>query len=78
MFLHTTERNQLSIYFENQLNDFYKVKVPAERQKLNRQQKEKYLNSIFNTQTLKNLVQTPSYINPSINNQKQITLVGIN
>ena len=78
MFLHTTERNQLSIYFENRLNDFYKVKVPAERQKLNRQQKEKYLNSIFNTQTLKNLVQTPSYINPSINNQKQITLVGIN
>ena len=78
MFLHTTERNQLSIYFENRLNDFYKVKVPAERQKLNRQQKEKYLNSIFNTQTLKNLVQTPSYINPSINNQKQVTLVGIN
>ena len=70
MFLHTTKRNQLSIYFENRLNDFYKVKVPAERQKLNRQQKEKYLNSIFNTQTLKNLVQTPRYVNLSVKNQK--------
>ena len=78
MFLHTTERNQLSIYFENRLNDFYKVKVPAERQKLNRQQKEKYLNSVFNTQTLKTLVQTPTYIKLSIKNQKQEALVGMN
>ena len=78
MFLRTTERNKLTNLLRKLVNDFYKVKVPAERQKLNRQQKEKYLNSIFNTQTLKNLVQTPSYINPSINNQKQVTLVGIN
>ena len=49
----------------------------AESQKPNRQQKEKYLNSIFNTQTLKNLVQIPSYIKPSINNQKQVTFVGM-
>ena len=78
MFLHTTKRNQLSIYFENRLNDFYKVKVPAERQKLNRQQKEKYLNSAFNTQTLKTLVQTPRYIKLSIKNRKQEALVGMN
>ena len=50
----------------------------AESQKPNRQQKEKYLNSIFNTQTLKNFVQTASYIKPRVNNQKQVTLVGMN
>ena len=51
------------------------MKVPAERQKLNRQQKEEYLNSIFNTQTL---VQTPRYIKQSVENQKQVVLVGMN
>ena len=54
------------------------MQAPAERQKPNRQQKEKYLSSIFNTQTLKILVQTPSYSEPSVNNQKQATLVGMN
>ena len=54
------------------------MKVPAERQKLNRQQKEKYLNSVFNTQTLKDLVQTPRYIKLSIKNQKHEALVGMN
>ena len=54
------------------------MQAPAERQKPNRQQKEKYLNSIFNTQTLKDLVQTPSYIKTNVNNQKQVTLVGMN
>ena len=66
------------MYLENQLNGFYIVQAPAERQKPNRQQKEKYLKSIFNTQTLKKLVQTPSYIKTSVNNQKQVTLVGMN
>ena len=51
------------------------MKVPAERQKLNRQQKEEYLNSIFNTQTL---VQTPRHIKQSVENQKQVVLVGMN
>ena len=78
MFLHTTERNKLTNLLQKLVNDFYKVKVPAERQKLNRQQKEKYLNSVFNTQTLKTLVQTPRYIKLSIKNQKQEALVGIN
>ena len=78
MFLHTTERNKLTNLLQKLVNDFYKVKVPAERQKLNRQQKEKYLNSVFNTQTLKTLIQTPRYIKLSIKNQKQEALVGIN
>ena len=54
------------------------MQASAERQKPNRQQKEKYLNSVFNTQTLKNLVQTASFIKSSVNNQKQATLVGKN
>ena len=54
------------------------MEAAAERQKPNRQQKENYLNSIFNTQTLKNLVQTSSYKKPSTNNQKQTTFVGMN
>ena len=60
MFLHATDRN---LPFENLLNDFYEVQNPAERQKPNREQKGKYINSIFNTKTLKNLVQTPSTLN---------------
>ena len=78
MFLRTTERNKLTNLLRKLVNDFYKVKVPAERQKLKRQQKEKYLNSAFNTQTLKTLVQTPRYIKLSIKNQKQEALVGMN
>ena len=58
------------MYFENWLNGFYKLKVPAERLKLN--------TSIFNTQTLKYLVQTPKYIKLSVKNQKQETLLGMN
>ena len=54
------------------------MQAPAKRQKPNRQQKEKYLNLIFNTQTLTKLAQTPSYIKSSVNNQKQVTLVGMN
>ena len=54
------------------------MQAPAERQKPKRQQKEKYLNSIFNTQTLKNLVETPSYIEPSVTNQRQVALIGMN
>ena len=78
MFFRTTEINKLTNLLRKLVNDFYKVKVPAERQKLNRQQKEKYLNSVFNTQTLKTLVQTPTYIKLSIKNQKQEALVGMN
>ena len=78
MFFCTTERNKLTNLLRKLVNDFYKVKVPAERQKLNRNQKEKYLNSVFNTQTLKSLVQTPRYIKLSIKNQKQEALVGMN
>ena len=70
MFLRTTERNKFT-------SKIGKVKVPAERQKLNRQQKEKYLSSLFNTQTLKDLVQTPRYIKLSVKNQKQVALVGM-
>ena len=33
------------------------MQAPAEKRKPNRQQKEKYLHSIFNAQTLKKLVQ---------------------
>ena len=47
------------------------MQAPAKRQKPNRKQKEKFLSSIFNTQMLKNLAQTPSFIEPSVNNQKQ-------
>ena len=78
MFFRTTEINKLTNLLRKLVNDFYKVKVPAERQKLNRNQKEKYLNSVFNTQTLKSLVQTPRYIKLSIKNQKQEALVGMN
>ena len=78
MFFRTTEINKLTNLLRKLVNDFYKVKVPAERQKLNRKQKEKYLNSVFNTQTLKSLVQTPRYIKLSIKNQKQEALVGMN
>ena len=54
------------------------MQAPTETQKPNRQRKDKYLNSIFNTKSLKNLVQTSSYIKTSVNNQKQVTLVGMN
>ena len=54
------------------------MKVSDERRKLNRQQKEKYLNSVYNTQTLKNLVQTPGYTKLSVTNQKKVALVGMN
>ena len=54
------------------------MKVPAEKQKLNREQKENYSNSIFNTQTLKNLVQTTRYIKLNVKNQKQVALAGMN
>ena len=50
------------------------MQAPTETQKPNRQRKDKYLNSIFNTKSLKNLVQTSSYIKTSVNNQKQVTL----
>ena len=54
------------------------MQAPTETQKPNRQRKDKYLNSIFNTKSLKNLVQTSSYIKTSVNNQKKVTLVGMN
>ena len=54
------------------------MQAPTETQKPNRQRKDKYLNSIFNIKSLKNLVQTSGYIKTSVNNQKQVTLVGMN
>ena len=54
------------------------MQASTERQKPNRQQREKHLNSFFNTQTVKNLVQMPSYIKPSLDYQKQATLKRMN